>query len=206
MGEDPARQASGTVRGVWSVTLEKAEKTNATRVLDAREILYEAVSFPPHIHSAAGVAEAVGLSPQQVLKTLVVLQASGRPMLVMVGGDRQLDLKQVARAVGAKKVRLATRREAEALTGLQVGGISALALLSHPFDVFIDHRATQLCHVLVSAGKQGVNLRIGVPDLIRITGACSIEATAEEGDSEQASQARGCTQPPKDVAPHCGEV
>jgi Cys-tRNA(Pro)/Cys-tRNA(Cys) deacylase len=76
---------------------------------------------------------------------------------------------------------MAAHKEAETLTGLQVGGISALALLNRPFDVFIDRPATQLSHVLVSAGKRGINLRLTVADLIRITRARVIEATAEAG-------------------------
>ena len=74
-------------------------------------------------------------------------------------------------------MRMASHKEAEALTGLQVGGISALALLNRPFDVFIDRPATGLSHILVSAGKRGINLRIAVDDLIRVTRARVIEAT-----------------------------
>ncbi len=155
------------------------DKTNAMRVLDARKIPYQVFTFSPDIHSAAGVAEAIGLPPRQVYKTLVVLRSQGKPMLIMVAGDRELDLKRVAKAVGEKKVRMASHKEAEALTGLQVGGISALALLNRPFEVFIDRPATELSHLLVSAGKRGINLRLAVPDLIRVTRAHIIEATEQ---------------------------
>jgi Cys-tRNA(Pro)/Cys-tRNA(Cys) deacylase len=154
-----------------------ADKTNAMRVLESRKIPYEVFTFSPEIHSATGVAEVVGLPPDQVVKTLVVLRSKGKPMLVMIAGDRELGLKRVAQAVGEKKVRMALHREAEELTGLQVGGISALALLNRPFEVFIDRRATELSHVLVSAGQRGINLRLAVPDLIRVTRARVIEAT-----------------------------
>jgi Cys-tRNA(Pro)/Cys-tRNA(Cys) deacylase len=154
-------------------------KTNSMRALDARKIPYQVFTFSPDIHSAAGVAEAVGLPTQEVYKTLVVARPQGKPMLIMIAGDRELDLKQVAQAVGEKKVRMASHDEAEALTGLQVGGISALALLNRPFEVFIDRPASELSHVLVSAGKRGINLRVAVPDLIRVTRARIIEATAQ---------------------------
>jgi Cys-tRNA(Pro)/Cys-tRNA(Cys) deacylase len=154
-------------------------KTNSMRALDARKIPYQIFTFSPDIHSALGVAEAVGLPPQQVYKTLVVLRPQGKPMLIMIAGDRELDLKQVAQAVGEKKVRMASHNEAEALTGLQVGGISALALLNRPFEVFLDRPAGELSHLLVSAGRRGINLRLAVPDLVRITRARIIEATAQ---------------------------
>ena len=99
-------------------------------------------------------------------------------MLVLIDGNRELNLKEIARAVAEKKVRMASHREAEGLTGLQVGGISALALLNRPFDVFIDRPALEQSHVCVSAGKRGINLRLPVADLIRLTQAQVIDATA----------------------------
>jgi Cys-tRNA(Pro)/Cys-tRNA(Cys) deacylase len=153
------------------------EKTNAMRALDARKIPYEVFDFSPDIHSAVGVAEEVGLPPDQVYKTLVVLRPQGKAMLVMIAGNQELDLKQVSREVGEKKVRMASHKEAEDLTGLQVGGISALALLNRPFEVFIDHPATELSHILVSAGKRGINLRVSVADLMHISQARVITAT-----------------------------
>jgi Cys-tRNA(Pro)/Cys-tRNA(Cys) deacylase len=153
------------------------EKTNSMRALEANKIPYDIFTFPPEVHSATGVADAVGLPYEHVYKTLVTLRPEGKPMLIMIAGHQELDLKRVAKSVGEKKVRMASYKEAEDLTGLQVGGISALALLNRPFDVFIDRPATELSHVLVSAGKRGINLRLPVADLIRVTRARVIEAT-----------------------------
>jgi Cys-tRNA(Pro)/Cys-tRNA(Cys) deacylase len=153
------------------------EKTNAMRVLEGRKVRYEVLTFSPEFHSADEVAEILGLPPDEVYKTLVVLRPKGKPMLIMVAADKELDLKKVAQAVGEKKVHMALHREAEELTGLQVGGISALALLGRPFDVFIDRPATGLSHVLVSAGQRGMDVRVAVPDLIRVTRARVIDAT-----------------------------
>jgi len=155
------------------------EKTNAMRMLEARKIPFETYTFDPGIHSADGVAKALGLPAHQVYKTLVVVRPQGKPLLVLVAGDRELDLKKLARAVGEKKLSMASYKEAEALTGLQVGGISALALINRGFDVYIDRAATKLSHILVSAGCRGINLKLNVEDLIRITGARVIEATAD---------------------------
>jgi Cys-tRNA(Pro)/Cys-tRNA(Cys) deacylase len=147
------------------------------RVLEGRKVRYEVFTFSPEFHSADEVAEILGLPPDEVYKTLVVLRPKGKPMLIMVAADKELDLKKVAQAVGEKKVHMALHREAEELTGLQVGGISALALLGRPFDVFIDRPATGLSHVLVSAGQRGMDVRVAVPDLIRVTRARVIDAT-----------------------------
>jgi len=152
-----------------------ADKNNAMRMLDARGAPYEAYTFPPEVHSAEGVAQVVGVPVSQVYKTLVVVRKQGKPLLVMIAGDRELDLKRLAKAVGEKKLRMASHKEAESLTGLEVGGISALALLNRGFDVYIDRAATKLKRVLVSAGRRGINLGIAVEDLIRVTKAKVIE-------------------------------
>jgi Cys-tRNA(Pro)/Cys-tRNA(Cys) deacylase len=154
-----------------------ATKTNSMRVLDGLKIAYEVHTFSPEIHSADEVAGILGYPTSQVYKTLVVMRDKGRPLLVMVGADRELDLKKLAKAVGEKRLRMATHKEAESLTGLKVGGISALALLSRGFEVLIDQTALGLERVLVSAGQRGINLRLRVDDLTRATGAKAVEAT-----------------------------
>jgi len=152
-----------------------SEKTNAMRWLDAQRIPYEPFYFSPTIHSADGVAAALGLPASLVYKTLVVKRERGHPLLVMVAGDRELDLRKLGRAVGDKSLSMATQREAERLTGLLVGGISALALLNRGFDVYIDKAAEELEWVLVSAGRRGINVRLRVYDLIRLTKATFVD-------------------------------
>lgn len=153
------------------------EKLNSMRILDQQKVSYIVREFPDTIHSADGVADHFGLPREWVYKTLVVLPNTGKPMLVMVSGSRELDLRKLAAAVGQKKVQMAPHKEAERLTGLQTGGISALALLHKNFVVYLDQPALTLERILVSAGKRGVNLELAVQDLIRVTKAKVIEAT-----------------------------
>lgn len=151
-------------------------KTNSMRRLEAMGIAYEAYTFDQSIHSAEGVAEAVGLPVEVVYKTLVVMTAEERPLLVLIAGDRELDLGRLAQALDQKKVRMATQKEAERYTRLKVGGISPLALLDRGLDVYIDRPALALEQILLSAGRRGINLRLRVEDLIQITGAEVVDA------------------------------
>jgi Cys-tRNA(Pro)/Cys-tRNA(Cys) deacylase len=86
----------------------------------------------------------------------------------MIAADRQLDLKQMARAAGEKKVQMASHADAEKYTGLKVGGISALMLTHKNWDVYLDQAATQLQNIYISAGQRGVELRLPVNDLIQL--------------------------------------
>lgn len=152
------------------------EKNNVMRLLDKRGVPYQAYTFSPEVHSAEGVAEVVGVPAAMVYKTLVVMPSAGRPLLVLVPGDRELDLHRLAHSLGTKKLRMATQKEAEARTGLQVGGISPLALLGRGWRVYVDRSALELEEVLVSAGQRGKNLRLRVADLIAVTAAQVVEA------------------------------
>ena len=66
---------------------------------------------------------------------------------------------------------MAAHRDAERYTGLQVGGISALALIGKGFDVLIDERALEEPQILVSAGVRGMDIRLKVEDLLTVTAA-----------------------------------
>lgn len=153
-----------------------AQKLNSMRILDQHKVNYTVHEFPNTIHSAVGVADQLGLPHEMVYKTLVVLPNTGKPILVIIPGHRELSLKKVAKAVGQKKVQMAPHKEAERLTGLQTGGISALALLHKNFPIYIDQSALDLERIVVSAGKRGVDLELPVQDLIKVTKATVIEA------------------------------
>ncbi len=149
-----------------------AAVNNVTRLLDQRHIDYEAFDLPAEKLGARETAELLGISPALVFKTIVVTRDKPKkPLLVVVPGDAVVDLKLVAAAVGEKKVYLPTEREAEALTGLQAGGISPLALLNKGFRVLIDQNAQQYPEIHVSGGQRGLNIKIATSELIKLTGA-----------------------------------
>lgn len=150
-------------------------KNNVTRLLDSRKIPYRVhrYDYEAGVHSATEVAQAVGLPAARVFKTLVVLgdDPNRKPLLVMIPGPDTLDLKRIAAGARLKKARMAGHDEAESLTGLQTGGISALALLNRGFDVYLDAQARQYETIAVSAGERGANLELAVRDLVALTRA-----------------------------------
>jgi Cys-tRNA(Pro)/Cys-tRNA(Cys) deacylase len=155
-------------------------KNNVTRLLDSRKIAYITAEYDGStFHSAEEVAQLIGVPVDQVYKTIVVLREdkTRKPLLVMVAGHREIDLKKLAASVGEKKLHIAKHDEAEKLTGLQVGGISALALLSKPFDVCLDRPALDFEHIHISGGQRGLDVKISVKDLLALTKAKVVEAT-----------------------------
>jgi Cys-tRNA(Pro)/Cys-tRNA(Cys) deacylase len=163
-----------------------AKKLHSMRWLDSQGVQYDVMAFPDTVLSAVGVAEHFGLSPLQVYKTLVVMLPTNKLILVLIAAPHEIHLKQLAQALGEKRLRMATHKEAEMLTGLKVGGISALALQQRRFPVYIDRLAAEFQTILVSAGQRGMNLRLAVADLVRVTAATFVDATAAEAEEAAA--------------------
>jgi Cys-tRNA(Pro)/Cys-tRNA(Cys) deacylase len=156
------------------------EKTLAMRLLEGKKIAYEVVPYPDQMRDAGEIAARLGIPAAQLFKTLVVLppadQPTAKPMLVMLPADKQLDLKKLAKAVGAKKLKMASHEQAEQMTGLQVGGISALALVQRPFRIYLDSSARQFEQIYVSAGQPGLDIKLAVKHLVKITQARLVDA------------------------------
>jgi Cys-tRNA(Pro)/Cys-tRNA(Cys) deacylase len=153
-------------------------KTLAMRFLEGKKVAYQVHEYPASERDAEIVAEEMGVLAAEVYKTLVVLRPPKKPMLVMVPADRQLDLKKLAKAVGEKKVKMAGHSEAEQLTGLQVGGISALALVNKGFAVYLDKTAESLNKVYISAGQRGLDIQLAVKDLVKVTRARLVDVSS----------------------------
>ena len=151
------------------------QKTQAMRLLEGKGVEYEALTYPSSERDAVIVAKHLGVPPMQVFKTLVVVRDRGKPFLAIIPADRQLDLKLMAKAVGEKKLQMASHAEAEKMTRLKVGGISPLALLNRGFDMILDSCAKDFDSIYVSAGEKGINLRVAVDALLQLTGARLLE-------------------------------
>jgi len=151
-------------------------KNNVTRLLDSRKIKYQAFELSAEKHSAEETAVILGVDPNVVYKTIVIKREKGKPILCMVPATSEVNLKKLAASLGEKKLHLPTQREAEELTGLQSGGISPLALLNKGFQICLDGSAQQHEEIHISGGQRGLNIRLGVKDLVSLTNARIVEA------------------------------
>lgn len=144
------------------------KKLNSMRILEQHQVVYELLTYDESIHDAELLAEAVGVPPHIVYKTLVVDTGEKKPLLALVAAPAKLSLKKLAQSAGYKKLAMAKHSDAEKWTGLKTGGISPLMLLDRGWRIFLDKPATTLQQVMVSAGQRGMNLRVPTADLIRV--------------------------------------
>ena len=147
-------------------------RNNVTRLLDQRKIKYTAFELPAEKLGAEKTAELLQVPLELVCKTIVVKRdGRGKPILAVVPGNRNVNLKALAKALGEKKVYLTTQIEAESLTKLWAGGISPLALINRGFQVVIDQSAHEHAEIYISGGQWGLNLRLAPSDLALMTRA-----------------------------------
>jgi Cys-tRNA(Pro)/Cys-tRNA(Cys) deacylase len=135
-------------------------------------VKYQAFDLPPEKLGAMESARLLDVPSSQVFKSIVVLRTHpGKPILAVVPGGHEVDLKLLAAEAGEKKLQVSTQAEAEKLTGLLTGGISPLALINRGFQVWLDSSASDYDEIHISGGQRGLNIRLGVRDLVKLTGA-----------------------------------
>jgi Cys-tRNA(Pro)/Cys-tRNA(Cys) deacylase len=117
-------------------------------------------------------AEALGVSPARLLKTLMA-KAGGVVVCVLIASDKEVSLKKLASGAGAKDAAMLPAAEAERMTGYHVGGISAFGQRKR-VKTFIDAAATEHPTVIVNGGRRGLQIEIAPADLMRVLDAAAV--------------------------------
>jgi Cys-tRNA(Pro)/Cys-tRNA(Cys) deacylase len=115
-------------------------------------------------------AQKLNLDPQRVFKTLIVELDSGALAVAIVPVAAMLNMKLMARAVGAKKAVLAERSAAERSSGYIMGGISPLGQKKR-LKTVVDESALQFDSVFVSGGRRGLDLELAPQALVSLCAA-----------------------------------
>ncbi len=131
---------------------------------------------PSYGLEAAGV---LGIPPDRMFKTLVA-SVDDRLVMAVVPVDRELDLKRLAAAMGARRAAMADPAAAERATGMVVGGISPLGS-RRPIPLVVDSSAMARETVFVSAGRRGLQLELAPDDLVRLGNGRSAPLARDQG-------------------------
>ena len=151
---------------------KKAAGTPATVLLTAQKIPHSLHPYdvsPDAPNYGALVAEALGIAPAEVFKTLVA-EVDGALTVAVVPVTGDLDLKALAHAAGGKRAALADRAAAERSSGYVRGGISPLGQRKR-LPTVVDDSAIGLDRMYVSAGRRGLQVALAPDDLVRLTAA-----------------------------------
>lgn len=154
----------------------KINKTNAARLLDKAKISYELILYEVDENNLAAthVAEQLGEDIQCVFKTLVLEGDKTGYFVCVIPGDREVDLKRVAKASANKKADLIPMKELLSVTGYIRGGCSPIGMKKN-FPTFIHSSCLKFPHIYISAGIRGLQIKISPQHLIQFTRATVTE-------------------------------
>jgi Cys-tRNA(Pro)/Cys-tRNA(Cys) deacylase len=149
-----------------------SKTTRATLALEKLGVSFtlHAYDYDPGADSIGlQAAEALGIAPRRMLKTLMA-EVDGRPVCVVLASDREVSMKKLAAAFGGKTAKMMRPADAERLTGYHVGGISPFAQKKR-VPVAIDEAALGETSVFLNGGQRGLQIELAPADARKALGA-----------------------------------
>lgn len=152
---------------------KKVVKTNAVRIVEQQKVVHELLYYETDNGQAVDgetVANKIGYPSQVVYKTLIATAGSHKYFVFVVPVLAELDLKAAAKVAGEKKIEMIAVKDLLPLTGYVRGGCSPVGM-KKLFPTYIDASAESLPHMIVSAGKIGMQMKLAPTDLARLSKA-----------------------------------
>ena len=159
---------------------KKIEKTNAARLLDKAKIAYNLIpyEFDENDLAAQHVADSLGQDIAKVFKTLVLHGDKTGYVVCVIPGDKEVDLKALAKVSGNKKVEMIPMKDLLSVTGYIRGGCSPIGMKKR-FPTYFHSTVTDQDVIYVSAGVRGLQIEIAPQSLISFVQATVADVATE---------------------------
>jgi Cys-tRNA(Pro) deacylase len=139
--------------------------TTAIRLLREKKVEFRPHMYDYEEHGGTGhSASALGVSEHEVVKTIVMATDEGKPLLMLMHGDREVSTKQLARVLNVKRVEPCDESTATRHTGYMFGGTSPFGT-RHPLPVYVERSILDLQRLFINGGKRGFLVEINPADL-----------------------------------------
>ena len=155
-------------------------ETPATAVLRAHGVAFDecVCEWLPHggdMHSTSlHLAAQLGMDAHAVVKTLVMQDAKGQPLIVLMHGDQRVNTQALARQLGVKSVQPCTPEVASKYSGYLVGGTSPFGT-RRTMPVYIEQSVLTLPRIAINGGRRGYVLLMAPQVCVDILGAQAVQ-------------------------------
>ena len=139
--------------------------TRAIRFLNQKGIHFEVIEYEHKEKGARFASEAIGFPLDKTIKTLIVDLGLRGYIMVLMPGDKNINLKRLASSFSVKRAAMADTATAERLTGYLVGGISPFGTKMN-LPVVMEEGLLEFNKVSINAGKRGVMLIMDPKDIL----------------------------------------
>ena len=141
--------------------------TQATVFLKAHRVSYTEHEYKYVEHGGTEVsAQSLGVTEREVVKTLVMQDEDGKPLIVLMHGDRKVSTKNLARQAGLKRVEPCKPEVAQRHSGYQVGGTSPFGTRKR-LPVYLERSILELPQIYINGGRRGFLVKIAPQELVR---------------------------------------
>lgn len=150
------------------MTKDKIPTTPAILALKAQEANFTLHTYPYEERGGTKRASGkLGVDEHHVIKTLIMEDEAGKPLIILMHGDKEVSTKSLARAIGVKSVSPCNPAVAEKHTGYKVGGTSPFGT-KKVMPVFMEKTMADLPEIFINAGSRGLLAQMPSAELIRI--------------------------------------
>jgi Cys-tRNA(Pro) deacylase len=159
--------------------VSKAPSTPATRLLRERGVAYTEHLYRYEERGGTRVSsQALGVDEHAVVKTLVAQDDEGKPLIVLMHGDREVSLKTLARVIGRKSVEMCDPKTAQRSSGYLVGGTSPFGTRQR-MPIYIERSVLALDRIYVNGGARGFLVGVAPGDLARVLDPIPVDVAIE---------------------------
>lgn len=147
---------------------QRAPETPATQFLRKHGVAHSDHLYPYEEHGGTAIsARELNVPEHCVIKTLVMEDEVGHPLIILMHGDRQVSAKELAKQLGAKKISPCTPETAKRHTGYQVGGTSPFGV-KKPLLVCMEKSILDLPLVYINGGQRGYLVGVHPHDILKV--------------------------------------
>ena len=160
----------------------KSENSDIPVTAAVRQLRAAKAEYEPHLYKyeerggTAQAARELGIDEHFIVKTIVLKDPAGKPLVMLMHGDREISTKNLARAIGEKSVELCERAEAERHSGYHCGGTSPFGFRRPGVRIFAQRSIFDLPWICINGGQRGFFVKIDPALLKTVLSATPVDA------------------------------